>query len=384
MDLNSRPGDALIFIPDISGYTHFVKSTEIQHAKHIVEELLEAILSANQIGLELSEIEGDALLLYRKGRVPTCQEMLDQVRQMYISFHAQLKKYETQRICSCGACSTAHNLKLKFVAHYGEMTETVINNRPGLFGEAVIVAHRLLKNNIDSDEYCLFTDELLSACATWSDLPDLGWSEMIYAQEEYDFGLAKYGFAALENLSGEVPDPRLEDFSIPGATKKIFESVGVIDAPIDITFNVVSDYDFRSKFVVGQLDTEILDHKIFQNGTVHKCVLDGRGRDPILVTHDITYDHNQVTFVESDQKNGVSAVWTLNAIAEDKTQIVITNFIKPNFIKVGLFQLFLKPKLTKGLAESWQILNTYCKMLYVEHRHHPNSIVLPEEVTQLV
>ena len=384
MNSINSSGDALIFIPDISGYTHFVKSTEIQHAKHIIEELLESILSANQIALELSEIEGDALLLYRKGDVPTCQELLDQVRQMYISFHAQLKKYETQRICSCGACRSANDLKLKFVAHYGEMTETVINNRPGLFGEAVIVAHRLLKNNIDSDEYFLFTNELLSACVTWSHLPEVGWGEIVYSQEEYDFGSAKFGYSELGNLAGEVPAPRLEDFSIPGATKKIFESTGVIDAPIDITFNVVSDYDFRSKFVVGQLDSEILSHKIFQNGTVHKCVLDRRGRDPVLVTHDITYDQNQITFVESNQKNGVSAVWTLNAIAENKTQIVIANFIKPNLLKAGLFKLFLKNKITKGLEDSWQILNTYCKGLYAEHQQHPNSIVLPGQVTQAV
>ena len=152
MSSNTDASDlALIFIPDISGYTKFVNSTEIQHAKHILEELLEVVLDANEIGLELSEIEGDALLFYRRGKAPTCKEILAQVQKMFVNFHKHLKKYETQRICSCGACCTANQLNLKFVAHYGEIAEKMVKDRPVLFGKEVIKAHRLLKNKIDSE-----------------------------------------------------------------------------------------------------------------------------------------------------------------------------------------------------------------------------------------
>ncbi|MDX1410162.1 MAG: DUF2652 domain-containing protein, partial [Saprospiraceae bacterium] len=64
----SQPAQAeptLLFIPDISGFSKFVKHNEIRHSQHIVEELLEAIIDANEIGLEISEIEGDAILFYR-------------------------------------------------------------------------------------------------------------------------------------------------------------------------------------------------------------------------------------------------------------------------------------------------------------------------------
>ncbi len=381
MSSNTNVSDlSLIFIPDISGYTKFVNSTEIQHAKHIVEELLEAILSANEIGLELSEIEGDALLLYRKGKAPTCHELLAQVQNMYIGFHAHLKKYETQRICSCGACCSTNNLELKFIAHYGEMAETVINNRPGLFGKAVITAHRLLKNKINSDEYSLFSNELMSACPTWSKLTEVVWGETFQLEEEYDFGTAKYSYVKLENLTELVPEPKPEDFSIPGAIQKVFETEGVIDAPLDITFNVISDYYFRSKFFVWQLGNDNQNHKIFQNGSAHKCIV-GKGKgDPIFVAHDYSFDQNKITFVESDHKEGVSLVWTLIAIGKGVTRIGLSIIVKPNFLKVLLFNLFMKKKTAKDMKESWLILNEYCKKLILEQKRHPHEIILPETV----
>ncbi len=109
----------LLFIPDISGFTQFVNETEIQHSQHIIEELLEAIIDANEIGLEISEIEGDAILFYRMGPGPTIAELLAQVQRMYVRFHTILRKYDQFRICQCGACCTASKLALKFIMHYG-------------------------------------------------------------------------------------------------------------------------------------------------------------------------------------------------------------------------------------------------------------------------
>ena len=91
---NKNADHTLLFIPDISGFTKFVNTTEIHHAKHIIEELLEVLIDANEIGLELSEIEGDALLFYRKGKAPNMAELLAQVQKMYVNFHAHLKNGE--------------------------------------------------------------------------------------------------------------------------------------------------------------------------------------------------------------------------------------------------------------------------------------------------
>jgi len=41
--------NGLLFIPDVSGFTQFVNSVELEHSQHIIGELLETILDANQI-----------------------------------------------------------------------------------------------------------------------------------------------------------------------------------------------------------------------------------------------------------------------------------------------------------------------------------------------
>ena len=51
---------AIILIPDISGFTGFTGATEIDHAAHIITELLELIVASNETDFTLAEIEGDA------------------------------------------------------------------------------------------------------------------------------------------------------------------------------------------------------------------------------------------------------------------------------------------------------------------------------------
>ena len=151
---------ALLFVPDISGFTQFVQATEIAHSRHIIEELLEKLIDANEIGLQISEVEGDAILFYRFGEPPTADEFFQQVQKMFVALHSHLRLYETQRICHCGACVSAPDLTVKIVAHYGHITESHIREHVKLFGADVIAVHRLLKNDIPHHEYALFTQAL--------------------------------------------------------------------------------------------------------------------------------------------------------------------------------------------------------------------------------
>src|SRR5690606_19862869 len=91
----------LIFIPDISGFTRFVNETEIEHSRMIIQELLEIIMSANQIGLQVSEIEGDAILFYKFGEPPNLDELYQQVEKMFCEFHKNILAYDASRYCQC-------------------------------------------------------------------------------------------------------------------------------------------------------------------------------------------------------------------------------------------------------------------------------------------
>ncbi|MDX1410185.1 MAG: DUF2652 domain-containing protein, partial [Saprospiraceae bacterium] len=208
----------LIFIPDISGFTEFVHSTEISHSRHIIEELLESIIDSNEIGLEISEIEGDAILFYRTGTPPTSVEILAQVQKMYVNFHTHIRRYQAQRICQCGACSDAGGLQLKFILHFGDVSKNKVKDFTKLFGRDIIVAHRLMKNDIDDEEYVLITHELLNACESWVDLNQAAWSDPQEGKGEYDYGTTHYCHLPLQPLMGRVPEPRIEDFTDRKAT----------------------------------------------------------------------------------------------------------------------------------------------------------------------
>lgn len=76
----------LLFIPDISGFTRFVNETEIEHSRLIIQELLETLINTNQIGLEISEIEGDAILFYKYGELPDLRPYIARWRNCSVSF----------------------------------------------------------------------------------------------------------------------------------------------------------------------------------------------------------------------------------------------------------------------------------------------------------
>jgi hypothetical protein len=145
--------DGLLFIPDISGFTELVHSTDVQTGKQITCELLSAIINENILEMEIAEIEGDAVLFYRNGVAPTARQLFEQYEKMTISFEA--KCIELRR-----RFSMPLDLSLKVIAHYGAMSAFKIDSFKKLYGEVVVEAHRLLKNSIDSESYLLLADSL--------------------------------------------------------------------------------------------------------------------------------------------------------------------------------------------------------------------------------
>ncbi len=101
---------SLLFIPDISGFTKFVQTTEVEHSQHVISELLEVLISANTQELKLAEIEGDALFFYKEGELTSQERLLAQIETMFTAFYGHLKLLEKNRICPCNACASAPKL----------------------------------------------------------------------------------------------------------------------------------------------------------------------------------------------------------------------------------------------------------------------------------
>lgn len=75
---------SLLFLPDISGFTEFVQTTEVEHSQHVISELLEILIDANTENLQLVEIEGDALFFYKEKEIPSLEKLLVQVEHMFV------------------------------------------------------------------------------------------------------------------------------------------------------------------------------------------------------------------------------------------------------------------------------------------------------------
>ena len=160
------PQNATILIADISGYTKFLTKTELEDSSEIINDLLKVIVEQNTVGLTLLEIEGDAVLFYKKGKAIRPEKMITQCVQIFESFHQEVSRIDEVNTCNCCACTTVSELSIKFIVHYGPVKEIKIAGFTKVHGIDMIVAHRLLKNNIASKEYILFSDNYIKNTST--------------------------------------------------------------------------------------------------------------------------------------------------------------------------------------------------------------------------
>lgn len=354
---DDRP--ALLFVPDISGFAKFVSATEVTHSRHIIEELLEKLIDANELGLEVSEVEGDAILFYRFGDPPDARRFFAQVERMFTAFHAQLRRYDMQRICRCGACAATSQLTLKIVAHFGAVSQSRIKQHSKLFGADVIAVHRLLKNGIPHHEYALFTRALGDA---WAPGAAPGWALPESGSDEYDVGRFEYGYVALAPLLARVPEPRAEDFGLSGANRRAFALEHVVDAPMEFVFGVAIDLDARTHWIAGVKRVERPTRGVNRVGTRHRCVVDAMS--PVVVTTAIVHAEDSISFAETDEKRMGCAVFRFRREGEATTRVRVDFLVRDSFPVRVLFALLLRRRLAKQFRASLENLARYCREQY--------------------
>jgi uncharacterized protein DUF2652 len=145
-------------LADISGYSKFIAQTEVDHSWSILHELLDTMVRNLQGRMDVSQVEGDAILFISGLTTP---EVILAAEGTFVAFHRRLRDMQTVTTCPCSACASIGMLKLKFVVHHGKFSRQRLGNVEQLHGTDVIVAHRLLKNSVPSKEYLLGTDAVL-------------------------------------------------------------------------------------------------------------------------------------------------------------------------------------------------------------------------------
>jgi hypothetical protein len=372
---NSAAEPTLLFIPDISGFTKFVHETEISHSEHIITELLETLIDTNEMDLQISEIEGDAILFYRTGKVPSAAEIIAQVEKMYIKFHAHLKKYETQRICQCGACANVNGLAIKFIIHYGDISMKHVKSFSKLFGKDLVVAHRLMKNDIPLKEYVLITHQLINACSSWVEIEQVAWETPSQGNGNYDFGAIKYCYLSLAPLKSHIPQPTIEDYAHPKMSK-ILSVESVINAPIELVFDIISDVNAKHLWILHVTASDKTNGKIVKNGSTHRCIMNGDENDPFITSHSFKITRDLITWTDTNHTGKSNMVVTLRRIGNRLTRTNLTVLQRQNPIKKILYNLFKKKGFVEFYGGSLKKLTEYCQDLEREGRRHSSGILL--------
>jgi class 3 adenylate cyclase len=151
-----------LLLADISGYTAFLNGVEQAHGVDFSSgmpagyESLGALLDAVVVGLqpdfEIAKLEGDAVFAVAPAdRLDGEGEaVLDRLSGVYRAFHAVREERKSASDHICIACPVVGSLNLKIILHRGLAVRQMVGLNRELLGPAVNVAHRLLKNSIQS------------------------------------------------------------------------------------------------------------------------------------------------------------------------------------------------------------------------------------------
>jgi hypothetical protein len=203
---------ALLLIADIGGYTEYMQfhRSILGHAEAATSRMLEKVVDAAG-DFDLIEIAGDAAFLSRETDAlegdATLAAVTEAAVAMHRAFHAERRLVELN-LCPCDSCAQTRDLKLKFVAHVGDVATQTIKRQRKLIGIDVIFVHRLLKNPVQVPEYVLLSEDLYRSGGTSQ--PDHPMQEI--SQDLEGIGSVRTYFVEVEDLAGPlapVPDPSL-------------------------------------------------------------------------------------------------------------------------------------------------------------------------------
>ena len=178
--------DGFLLIADITGYTAFLRESELEHAKDSLRSLLDLLIEHTKPPLIISRLEGDAVISYApEGSFLQGQTLVELIESTYVEFRRALDLMVLNTTCTCLACRNITNLDLKFFVHYGTFALEPLPSYTELIGSDVNLIHRLTKNSVTEKTgmhaYVLYTKAVLEHLA----MPGL-FDELISQVESYE------------------------------------------------------------------------------------------------------------------------------------------------------------------------------------------------------
>ncbi|OON67755.1 DUF2652 domain-containing protein [Hymenobacter sp. CRA2] len=297
-----RPGGAaddtqpaLLLIPDISGFTRFIEEANHPQAPHLVADLLEILIEANCSDLQVAEIQGDAILFYRLGPPPPVAELVQQCRRIFLDFQNYLRVVARDTDSELSAALQEAGLTIKIIGHYGRVSVADIREFKKLLGRDVIVAHRLLKNNVAGSEYVLLTEDYFRTQDPAEVERCFAWTRLQRSATAYEYlGEIRYFYAYLTPLRLLVQADEV-DGKLPVACRVKVQRV--VAAPVQQVQRVVSNMRQRPRWLAGTSAVHYDASKARRPGANYKLDL-YTGQIDLQVVQHLSTDDDHMEYVE--------------------------------------------------------------------------------------
>jgi uncharacterized protein YndB with AHSA1/START domain len=155
-------------IADITGYTAFLSSSELEHAEDSLRSLINLLIEQTKPPLVISRLQGDAVISYApQASFLQGQTLVEIIENSYVAFRQARERMQLNTTCTCAACQNIPNLDLKFLVHYGSYVLQQTPMYEELVGNDVNLTHRLLKNRITEltgvKAYAAYTEPAVEA-----------------------------------------------------------------------------------------------------------------------------------------------------------------------------------------------------------------------------
>ncbi len=345
---------ATILIPDISGFTEFVTTTELTHSSRAINMLINAMVDAVGEDYDVSEIEGDAVLLIRKGAAPSQKEIHNTCLKIFNAFHFRRSWMQQYTICPCGACRGLVNLTLKFVVHHGPLAEIKVGRFVKHSGTEMIVAHRLLKNGINNNEYLLLTEKLLTQS---QDSPEVSGLEWASASEEYSsIGKVPYRFTLLTEARKNVPQPPAPQNHYRTDDTAYFE-LGIKAHFMDV-YMTIMNIPGRAEWMPELQEVEQEAPDVFV-GSVHHCRF--QNYSAIVSPLQMRFSGNEIVYAESCIIKELSLSLVHEFVfknIDNETTNFATRFINTG---EGAISEEVRAVLSKQMQQTAEKMKAYCE-----------------------
>ena len=366
--------ECVLFLPDISGFTKFVQSTEIAHSQHIIAELLELLIASNEIDLQLAEVEGDALFFYKEAPLPSKAELESQIDKMMVVFYSHLEQLQKHRICPCQACITAPELDLKIIVHYGEVQFIAVQNNRKPFGPEVIQAHRLMKNSVESDHYVLVSEALSSKLDLFEETSPQ-WREFTRGQDMYDDVQVDYFYHDLDKATlALIPHADAKHVDLPSPPTFSLKKTFNVDAHTLLEY--ITNYKERPNWTSGLEKVEYVENEVTRIGTEHMCVVNSKHLKFTTVTK--RGEENQIVYGELTESvaplDRLYTFYILTPLGESRCELEFQAYLQVDaFFKKPII-LIAKAAFKKTMASGLGLLQNYAE----------NGVSLDEGNTKVV